>query len=138
MLRLVFESDPHVCRVRRPVPGKVESGVPVACPFGPCFSVDGEAGIPLTIPVVYICSESAADISTEEILENLQDQKVCGVKRITIRRNGQVLDTKHLILTFATPDLPQSVKWHTYDALSVHISPIRSDVFNASVLDILN
>ncbi|GFU54960.1 uncharacterized protein TNCV_3090471 [Trichonephila clavipes] len=56
---------------------------------------------------------SAADllhVSTEEILENLQDQKVCGVKRITIRRDGQVLDTKHLILTFATPDLPQSVK----------------------------
>ncbi|GFT73764.1 uncharacterized protein TNCV_1327651 [Trichonephila clavipes] len=56
---------------------------------------------------------SAADllhVSTEEILENLQDQKVCGVKRITIRWDGQVLDTKHLILTFATPDLPQSVK----------------------------
>ncbi|GFW49659.1 uncharacterized protein TNCV_357621 [Trichonephila clavipes] len=58
------------------------------------------------------CVISAADllhVSTEEILENLQDQKVCGVKRITIRRDGQVLDTKHLILTFATPDLPQSV-----------------------------
>ncbi|GFV53320.1 hypothetical protein TNCV_1645521 [Trichonephila clavipes] len=27
-----FESDPHVCRVRRPVPGKVESGVPVRVP----------------------------------------------------------------------------------------------------------
>ncbi|GFV81729.1 uncharacterized protein TNCV_1703841 [Trichonephila clavipes] len=56
---------------------------------------------------------SAADflhVSTEEILENLQDQKVCGVKRITIRWDGQVLDTKHLILTFATPDLPQYVK----------------------------
>ncbi|GFU15234.1 uncharacterized protein TNCV_3937891 [Trichonephila clavipes] len=49
---------------------------------------------------------SAADlqhVSTEEILENLQDQKVCGAKRITIRRDGQVLNTKHLILTFATP-----------------------------------
>ncbi|GFT33207.1 uncharacterized protein TNCV_4598831 [Trichonephila clavipes] len=56
---------------------------------------------------------SAADllhVSTEEILENLQDQKVCGVQNITIRWDGQVLDTKHLILTFATPDLPQSVK----------------------------
>ncbi|GFW95740.1 uncharacterized protein TNCV_19711 [Trichonephila clavipes] len=49
-------------------------------------------------------------VSTEEILENLQDQKVCGVKHITIRWDGQVLDTKHLFLTFATPDLPQSVK----------------------------
>ncbi|GFW17458.1 hypothetical protein TNCV_1393031 [Trichonephila clavipes] len=26
MLRLVFESDPHVCRVRRPVPGKWSLG----------------------------------------------------------------------------------------------------------------
>ncbi|GFR12058.1 uncharacterized protein TNCT_587811 [Trichonephila clavata] len=37
---------------------------------------------------------SAADllnVSTEEILENMQDQKVCGVRRITIRRDGQVL-----------------------------------------------
>ncbi|GFW48446.1 uncharacterized protein TNCV_1110051 [Trichonephila clavipes] len=38
------------------------------------------------------------------------DQKVCNVRRITIRRDGQVLNTKHLILTFSTPELPQSVK----------------------------
>ncbi|GFT50093.1 CCHC-type domain-containing protein [Trichonephila clavipes] len=38
------------------------------------------------------------------------DQKVCDVRRITIRRDGQVLNTKHLILTFSTPELPQSVK----------------------------
>ncbi|GFV06948.1 CCHC-type domain-containing protein [Trichonephila clavipes] len=36
--------------------------------------------------------------------------KVCDVRRITIRRDGQVLNTKHLILTFSTPDLPQTVK----------------------------
>ncbi|GFQ95237.1 uncharacterized protein TNCT_443551 [Trichonephila clavata] len=29
------------------------------------------------------------NVSSEEILENLQDQKVCGVRRITIRRDGQ-------------------------------------------------
>ncbi|GFR29982.1 uncharacterized protein TNCT_601281 [Trichonephila clavata] len=50
------------------------------------------------------------NVSSEEILENLQDRKVCGVRRITIRRNGQVLNTKHLILTFSMPDLPQYVK----------------------------
>ncbi|GFT58137.1 uncharacterized protein TNCV_723051 [Trichonephila clavipes] len=56
---------------------------------------------------------SAADllnVSTEEIKENMVDQKVCEVRRITIRRDGQVLNTKHLILTFSTPELPQSVK----------------------------
>ncbi|GFT42717.1 putative RNA-directed DNA polymerase from transposon X-element [Trichonephila clavipes] len=42
--------------------------------------------------------------------ENMQAQNVCDVRRITIRRDGQVLNTKHLILTFNTPDLPQTVK----------------------------
>ncbi|GFT80756.1 uncharacterized protein TNCV_4008741 [Trichonephila clavipes] len=50
------------------------------------------------------------NVSTEEIKENMKAQKVCDVKRITIRRYGQVLNTKHLILTFSTPDLPQTVK----------------------------
>ncbi|GFX25507.1 putative RNA-directed DNA polymerase from transposon X-element [Trichonephila clavipes] len=40
----------------------------------------------------------------------MAEQNVSQVRRITIRRDGQVLKTKHLILTFATPDLPQSVK----------------------------
>ncbi|GFV88471.1 uncharacterized protein TNCV_1242841 [Trichonephila clavipes] len=56
---------------------------------------------------------SAADlynVTEEEILENMAEQNVSQVRRITIRRDGQVLKTKHLILTFATPDLPQSVK----------------------------
>ncbi|GFV64270.1 uncharacterized protein TNCV_4087151 [Trichonephila clavipes] len=35
--------------------------------------------------------------------------KVCAVRRITIRRDGQVVNTKHLILTFACPDLPQFI-----------------------------
>ncbi|GFS93549.1 hypothetical protein TNCV_87211 [Trichonephila clavipes] len=50
------------------------------------------------------------NVSNEEILENMRDQKVCAVRRITIRKDGQVLNTKHLILTFSTPDLPQFVK----------------------------
>ncbi|GFW40982.1 RNA-directed DNA polymerase from mobile element jockey [Trichonephila clavipes] len=50
------------------------------------------------------------NVSTEQIKENMQAQNVCDVRRITIRRDGQVLNTKHLILTFNTPDLPQTVK----------------------------
>ncbi|GFW43771.1 uncharacterized protein TNCV_4771201 [Trichonephila clavipes] len=50
------------------------------------------------------------NVSTEEIKENMKAHKVCDVRRITIRRDGQVLNTKHLILTFFTPDLPQTVK----------------------------
>ncbi|GFT11953.1 uncharacterized protein TNCV_192361, partial [Trichonephila clavipes] len=63
---------------------------------------------------------------------------VCDVRRITIRRDGQVLNTKHLILTFNTPDLPQTVKkWPTSDAQSDHTSRIRCDAFSARDLDIL-
>ncbi|GFW07820.1 uncharacterized protein TNCV_3919531 [Trichonephila clavipes] len=40
----------------------------------------------------------------------MKAQKVCDVRRIMIRRHGQVLNTKHLILTISTPDLPQTVK----------------------------
>ncbi|GFW51402.1 uncharacterized protein TNCV_4603521 [Trichonephila clavipes] len=50
------------------------------------------------------------NVSTEEIKENMKAQKVWDVRRITIRRDGQVLNTKHLFLTFSTPDLPQTVK----------------------------
>ena len=46
----------------------------------------------------------------EEILENLHDQHVIDARRITIRRNGQVLPTKHIILTFSCPNLPQRIK----------------------------
>ncbi|GFX24521.1 uncharacterized protein TNCV_2107041 [Trichonephila clavipes] len=54
------------------------------------------------------------NVSTEEIKENMQAQNVCDVRRITIRRDGQVLNTKHLILTFNTPDLPQTVTHWPY------------------------
>ncbi|GFU21115.1 hypothetical protein TNCV_3501021 [Trichonephila clavipes] len=63
MLRLVFESDPHVCRGAATVPGKVESGVPVACPLASCFSCRREAGVrsPLTVNRLVI---SSADSNT--------------------------------------------------------------------------
>lgn len=49
-------------------------------------------------------------ISEEEILENLRDQNVIAVRRINIRKDGNDIRTKHLILTFDTPKLPQSIK----------------------------
>ena len=41
--------------------------------------------------------------TNEEILEHLQSQNVTEIRRITLRRNGQILPTKHLILTFKIP-----------------------------------
>ncbi|XP_055932955.1 uncharacterized protein LOC129962977 [Argiope bruennichi] len=54
-------------------------------------------------------SEFQKDLE-EDILECLKSQKVIAVRRITIKRNGLNLPTKHLILTFDTPVLPKSVK----------------------------
>ncbi|GFT16248.1 RNA-directed DNA polymerase from mobile element jockey [Trichonephila clavipes] len=93
-----------------PYRGKVESGVPVACALAHA-SRRREAGVSplLSIGWRYFTSDFL-HVSTEEIKENMKAQKVCDVRRITIRRDGQVLNTKHLILTFNTPDLPQTVK----------------------------
>ncbi|GBN35013.1 hypothetical protein AVEN_183830-1 [Araneus ventricosus] len=47
---------------------------------------------------------------TEEIAEDLKCQGVTHVRRIKIRREGKLLDTKHLVLTFHSPKLSQSIK----------------------------
>ncbi|GFW06934.1 uncharacterized protein TNCV_1539131 [Trichonephila clavipes] len=72
------------------------------------------------------------NVSTEEIKENMKAQKVCDVRRITIRRDGQVLNTKHLILTFSTPDLPQTVKMAYIHAQFDRTSQIRCAAFSAN------
>ncbi|GBL78456.1 hypothetical protein AVEN_199201-1 [Araneus ventricosus] len=54
-------------------------------------------------------SEFQRDLE-EDLLDCLKNQNVIAVKRITIKRNGQIFPTKHLILTFNNPTLPKSVK----------------------------
>ena len=46
----------------------------------------------------------------DEILSNLKSQGVREVKRISISRNGTRRDTNTYILTFASPNLPSSIK----------------------------
>ncbi|GBN38828.1 hypothetical protein AVEN_265111-1 [Araneus ventricosus] len=48
--------------------------------------------------------------SVEKINEELCSQGVTHVRRITIRRDGQLLNTKHLILTFDSAKLPEHIK----------------------------
>ncbi|GBN46430.1 hypothetical protein AVEN_21599-1 [Araneus ventricosus] len=48
--------------------------------------------------------------SEEKITAELKSQGVIHVRRITIRRDGQLLDTKHLILTFDSNKLPEHIK----------------------------
>ncbi|GBO15260.1 hypothetical protein AVEN_146010-1 [Araneus ventricosus] len=58
---------------------------------------------------VISCGELLND-TTEEITKELKSQGVTHVRRISVRRVGQLFDTKHLVLTFNSPKLPQSIK----------------------------
>ncbi|GBL82167.1 hypothetical protein AVEN_252363-1 [Araneus ventricosus] len=58
---------------------------------------------------VITCGE-LLNVPTEEILKELQGQGVSHVRRISIRRDGQPLNTKHLILTFDSAKLPENIK----------------------------
>ncbi|GBL95339.1 hypothetical protein AVEN_154757-1 [Araneus ventricosus] len=58
---------------------------------------------------VITCGE-LFNVSIEEITDEFKGEGVTHVRRIFIRRAGQLLLTKHLILTFQTPTLPDSVK----------------------------
>ncbi|GBN29794.1 hypothetical protein AVEN_264713-1 [Araneus ventricosus] len=50
------------------------------------------------------------NVPVEEITNELKSQGVSHVRRILIRRDGQLLPTKHLILTFRSPKLPDYIK----------------------------
>ncbi|XP_015925526.2 uncharacterized protein [Parasteatoda tepidariorum] len=72
-----------------------------------------------------VISQSEFIDDTEEmIVDELRDQHVIAVRRIKVRRNGQLVPTKHLILTFATPKLPSEVKLAWYNC------PVRPYVPN--------
>ncbi|GBN88506.1 hypothetical protein AVEN_193971-1 [Araneus ventricosus] len=47
---------------------------------------------------------------TDVILNKLRSKGVTEVRRITIKKDGAILKTKHLILTFRSPKLPQFIK----------------------------
>ncbi|GBN58551.1 hypothetical protein AVEN_73638-1 [Araneus ventricosus] len=58
---------------------------------------------------VITCGE-LLNVPTEEILKELQGQGVSNVRRISIRRDGQLLNIKHLILIFDSAKLPENIK----------------------------
>ncbi|GBM36894.1 hypothetical protein AVEN_154716-1, partial [Araneus ventricosus] len=58
---------------------------------------------------VISCGELLKE-SEDKITEELKSQGVIHVRRITIRRDGQLLNTNHLILTFDSNKLPEHIK----------------------------
>ncbi|XP_055932954.1 uncharacterized protein LOC129962976 [Argiope bruennichi] len=57
---------------------------------------------------VITCGE-LYNIPLEEISSELKKQGATNVRQITIRRDGQILPTKHYVLTFHSPQLPESI-----------------------------
>lgn len=57
-----------------------------------------------------VSDEDLLNLSEEELLEGWQEQDVIKVQRITIKRDDKEIRTKHLILTFATSVLPESIE----------------------------
>ncbi|GBN40489.1 hypothetical protein AVEN_275199-1 [Araneus ventricosus] len=79
---------------------KTFSNIPVT--VSPHASLNSSKG-------VVTCGE-LLNVTTEEILKELQSQGLSHVRRISIRRDGQLLNTKHLILTFDSAKLPEHIK----------------------------
>lgn len=50
------------------------------------------------------------DLTEAELLEGWQNQNVTHVQRIVIRRDNKEIPTKHLVLTFASSDLPETIE----------------------------
>ena len=48
--------------------------------------------------------------TAQEIRDELRDQGVVGVHRMTVRKNGEVIPTSTIFLTFNSPDLPKEIK----------------------------
>lgn len=57
-----------------------------------------------------ISDEDFLNLSEQELLEGFEGQNVVNVQRIKIRRDGKEIPTKHVILTFSTSVLPESVE----------------------------
>ncbi|KAM7307718.1 hypothetical protein ISCGN_011354 [Ixodes scapularis] len=57
-----------------------------------------------------ISEDDLLDASESEVVEGLSDQGVVAARRISLRRDGQELKTRHIVLTFEATTLPESVK----------------------------
>ncbi|CAN7937950.1 unnamed protein product [Ixodes hexagonus] len=57
-----------------------------------------------------VSEDDLIETTEEELVEGLRDQGVVAAKRITLRREGNEIKTKHIILTFELRRLPEAVK----------------------------
>ena len=74
------------------------------------FSFTTEAHKTLNFSRGVISVEELLHSTNEESLINLKSENVIDVRRITIRRNDQILPTKYIFLAFNSPNLPNRMK----------------------------
>ncbi|GBM15586.1 hypothetical protein AVEN_95229-1 [Araneus ventricosus] len=55
-------------------------------------------------------AESCCVLLLKKQKKELENQRATTIRRIKIRRDGKLLDTKHLIITFHSPRLPKCIK----------------------------
>ncbi|GBM48556.1 hypothetical protein AVEN_184575-1 [Araneus ventricosus] len=69
--------------------------------------------IPITVSAHASLNYTRGVMSTDEFLivsdSELEAQKVIAARRITLKRDGQIIPTRHVILTFDTPVLPKKI-----------------------------
>ncbi|XP_055940895.1 uncharacterized protein LOC129971935 [Argiope bruennichi] len=57
-----------------------------------------------------VSEQSLVQHSDTELVEELRSQGVCAARRIHVRRDGRLIPTKHVVLTFETPVLPKFIR----------------------------
>ena len=65
-------------------------------------SLNSSKGV-IRCPELHPCSD-------KEIIDNLTDQGVTGVRNVKVRKNGVLKSTNTYVLTFNTPILPKKIK----------------------------
>ncbi|GBL79488.1 hypothetical protein AVEN_92644-1 [Araneus ventricosus] len=100
--------------------------------------------IPITVSAraslnLYKGSDEFLMVSDAEFVSELEAQQVIAARRITLKRDGQIIPTRHVILTFDTPVLP---KKKLLPVISVVISDLTYQILftasNVRDLDTLN
>ncbi|GFT62001.1 putative RNA-directed DNA polymerase from transposon BS [Trichonephila clavipes] len=86
---------------------------------------------------VVISEPDLLTTSEAEILEGFSNQGVIQIRRITIKKNTVIIPTKHLILTFSSPTLPQTIKDGYFKCKILHTFRILCSVSSVRGSDTL-
>ncbi|GFT82709.1 putative RNA-directed DNA polymerase from transposon BS [Trichonephila clavipes] len=84
--------------------------ISIKSPFAIHEAILGIGGEPKSIKRGVISEPDMLSTPESEILEGFSDQGVIQVRRITTKKDSNIIPTKHLILSFNSPKLPPTIK----------------------------